>query len=314
MSPVRSLRLGTRGSALALIQAGIFAEKIRNLAPEYRGAESIEIVVIAASGDHNPASGNDHHLRDEGGKGLFTKELEEAILADRIDLAIHSMKDVPTWLPEGLVIGGVLPRGDAREAFISAKAKTLATLPKGATFGTSSLRRQAQVLALRPDLKIVPFRGNVDTRLKKMEEGRADATMLAACGLERMKMTAKIASLMMEEEVLPAAAQGIIGAEIRADDKELRALLARVTCPETEAAMRAERALLAALDGSCHTPIGALARHEGASLVLHGLVAHPEGTGVWKDRLEGAASEPEKLGYALGLQLRRVIPSGILPD
>lgn len=308
------LRIGTRASALALKQTEMFIAHLRANAGAFGAADSIEIIKITSSGDQEQGIACDQHLRDSGGKGLFTKELEEALLEKRIDVAIHSMKDVPTWLPNGLILAGVLPREDVRDALIAKEAKSIDGLGQGAVFGTSSLRRQSQLLALRPDLKVVPLRGNVETRLRKINEGKAAATLLAVAGLKRLGMLDKASALLDENVILPAACQGIVGFEIREADADLAALLHGLSCHKTEQAMKAERAMLAVLDGSCQTPIAAYAREEKGSLILKGLVAHPLGKGVWRVEGNAGATSAEDLGKEMGRKLRAIVPAGILPE
>jgi hydroxymethylbilane synthase len=247
------IRLGTRGSPLALAQANM----VRDLIAASGGAtkEQIEICVIKTSGDRI----QDRPLSEVGGKGLFTKELEDALIAREIDFAVHSMKDVATKLPDGLTIAAMLPREDVRDAWLSPSAPTLADLPAGAIVGTSSLRRQAQVLRLRPDLKVVQFRGNVETRLAKLEQGIAHATLLAVAGLNRLGLAHKITGIVPTDTMLPACAQGAIGIEMRAGDERIATLLAPLDHQPTTLCVTAERAFLAILDGSCRTPIGGLA-------------------------------------------------------
>ena len=239
------LRIGTRGSPLALAQAHETRDRLAAAHPHLASPGAIEIVVIKTTGDQIL----DRTLADAGGKGLFTKELEDALLGDRVDLAVHSMKDVPTWLPDGLDISTLLPREDPRDAFFSRSGDGLDTLPAGSVVGTAGLRRQAQVLERRPDLKIVPLRGNVQTRLKKLDAGEVDATLLALAGLRRLGLTDRITAVLEPETMLPAVAQGAIGIEIRSADDTTRALLAPLHCAETAARVTAERALLAMLDG-----------------------------------------------------------------
>jgi hydroxymethylbilane synthase len=243
------VRLGTRGSPLALAQAHM----VRNLiiASGRANLDQVEIRIFKTSGDRI----QDRPLSEVGGKGLFTKELEDALLANEIDFAVHSMKDVATRLPDGLTINTMLPREDVRDAWLSPTAQTLADLPTGAILGTSSLRRQAQALRLRPDLRVVQFRGNVETRLAKLDQGVAHATMLAVAGLKRLGMTHKITSITSTETMLPAVAQGAVGIEIRAHDEAIAALLAPLDHQPTNLCVTAERAYLAVLDGSCRTPI-----------------------------------------------------------
>jgi len=293
-------KIGTRGSPLALYQARLVA---RELAKAHGLADDdFEIVVITTSGDRI----QDRALIDAGGKGLFTKEIEEALIASEIDCAVHSMKDVPTTLPAGLAIGAVLEREDVRDAWISTRAAQIGDLPQGASVGTASLRRGAQVLAKRPDLKIRVFRGNVDTRLAKLERGDVDGTLLAVAGLKRLGRLDAAAALLPVEEMLPAPAQGAIGIEIRADDADTRGLVAALNHAATEAAIRAERAFLAELDGSCRTPIAALAEMDGKGmLTLTGKVLSPDGKTIYDIRRSGAAAAAEDLGKAAGAELRR---------
>ena len=245
------MRIGSRGSPLALVQAREVQARLAAAA----GADpaSIEIKVIRTTGD----TIQDRPLMEAGGKGLFTKEIEEALLSGAIDLAVHSSKDMTTLLPPGLILSGFLPREDARDTFISRKTKSLHDLPSGAVVGTASLRRQAMVLRARPDLRIVPLRGNVETRLRKIQDGVADATLLAVAGLKRLGLISAATELLDIDAFLPAVGQGAIGIETRVDDTATRALVAKISDPDTAAALAAERAFLAVLDGSCRTPIGA---------------------------------------------------------
>jgi hydroxymethylbilane synthase len=265
------VRIGTRGSPLALAQAHL----VRRLIAEAHNLneDDCEIIVIKTSGDRI----QDRPLAEAGGKGLFTKEIEEALLAGSIDLAVHSMKDVPTVLPDGLGIAATLKREDPRDAFISVTRSALADLPSGATVGTSSLRRQAQLLNGRPDLKVVPFRGNVETRLKKLAEGQADATFLACAGLNRLGLAQHITAKIDTDVMLPAVAQGAIGIEIRSDDPKTAELVAPLNDAATALCVAAERAFLATLDGSCRTPIAGLAELDGGTLRFRGKILTPDG-------------------------------------
>ena len=298
----RSLRIGTRGSPLALAQAGIVRDCLAAAHPHLPRAE---IAVIKTTGDRV----QDRKLDEIGGKGLFTKEIEEALLEGRIDLAVHSMKDMPTFLPEGLVIGCLLKRADPRDALFSPHARSLAGLPRGAKVGTSSLRRQAQILALRPDLNVVTLRGNVGTRLAKLAAGTVDATLLAMAGLIRLGLAEKASAILSPEEMLPAVAQGALGVEIRAADSRMSELLAPLDDFATELAVNAERACLAVLDGSCHTPIAALAElGPSGTLRLRSLIALPDGSALRRDDRQGPArsiAEAVALGRAAGEALRR---------
>lgn len=267
----RKVRIGTRGSPLALAQARELETRLA--AAHGAGALDCEICVIRTSGDRI----QDRPLAEAGGKGLFTKEIEEALLAGGIDVAVHSMKDVPTLLPGGLAISCYLPREDVRDAFISPRARSLSELSAGATVATSSLRRQAQVLRLRPDLKVVPMRGNVETRLRKLAEGAGDATLLACAGLIRLGMADRITAPVSTDELLPAIAQGAIGIETRAEENDIAALLAPLNHQPTALAVTAERAFLAKLDGSCRTPIAGLAELDGERLTFRGMILTPDG-------------------------------------
>jgi hydroxymethylbilane synthase len=291
------VRIGTRGSPLALIQAN----QVRDGLIAAHDGLDVEIIVIRTSGDRI----TDRPLADVGGKGLFTKEIEEALFDRRIDLAVHSMKDVETWLPDGLVIDVILEREDPRDGFIGRDAARLADLPPGAVVGTSSLRRQSQVLAARPDVRVESIRGNVQTRLGKLAAGDCDATLLAVSGLVRLGKADVLTSIMDVEEMLPAVAQGAVGVEIRDSDDRLRALLAPLNHADTAVRVAAERAMLAALDGSCRTPIGALAEFDGPdALIMTGLVASPDGKRVHRKSERGARGDAAALGEALGAALK----------
>ena len=295
----RRLRIGTRGSPLALIQARDVAARIARALgrPE---EEATEIVIIKTTGDRV----QDRNLSELGGKGLFTKEIEEALGSGGIDVAVHSMKDMPTVLPDGLVIDCLLERVDPRDAFISEKAVSILTLPKGAIVGTSSLRRGAQVKALRPDIEVVGFRGNVETRLKKLADGVADATLLAMAGLTRMGLTDKVTAPLSPDEMLPAVAQGAVGVERRANDEEVAAVLGELHHIETGLRVAAERATLAVLDGSCRTPIAALAVIEGKKLAMRAMILTPDGSEVIETAREGLASDAVALGRDAGEELK----------
>jgi hydroxymethylbilane synthase len=300
MSP-SPLRIGTRGSPMALHQTALVRDRLVAAHPDLAQAGAVEIVTIRTTGDRV----QDRRLAEIGGKGLFTKEIEEALFAGRIDLAVHSLKDVETWLPDGLELACVLARDDLRDALVSAKAPSLAALPQGAVIGTASLRRQAQLLRRRPDLRIVPIRGNVGTRLKKLEAGDVDALVLALCGLERLGMAGRATEILSPEVMLPAVGQGALAIECRAEDEGLRRLLAPLHDPGSAACVAAERAMLAALDGSCRTPIAGLAALDGDELVLEGLLLKPDGSAEIRGRRAGRVGEAEALGTALGAELRR---------
>ena len=295
--PEQPLLIGTRGSPLALWQARHVWARLLALAG--LGEGDLGLSVITTSGDRI----KDQPLRDFGGKGLFTKEIDEALLRGDVDLAVHSMKDLPTELPSALCIAAVLLRGDVRDAFISNVASSLADLPKGARIGTSSLRRQAQVKRLRPDLRVIEFRGNVETRLKKLDTGEADATLLAVAGLERLGLLSQITSILSTEEMLPAAAQGAIGVTCRADDAKTRALLATLNDAAAATTVACERSFLACLDGSCKTPIAGLAEIKGGTLLLRGLILTPDGSEWHEVEMTGPTIDALKIGSDAGKDL-----------
>ncbi|HSK41178.1 MAG TPA: hydroxymethylbilane synthase [Arenibaculum sp.] len=303
------IRIGTRGSPLALAQATQTRDRLAAAHPHLAAPGAIEIVAIKTTGDRI----QDRTLSEAGGKGLFTKEIEEALADGRIDLAVHSMKDMPTWLPAGMEIACLLPREDPRDAFFSPRAASLDELPEGAVVGTASLRRQAQVLTRRPDLRVIPFRGNVQTRLRKLAEGEADATLLALAGLKRLGMQERITCVIETDVMLPAVAQGTIGIEIRTRDVAARELLAPLNCAGTASRTAAERALLAVLDGSCRTPIAALATLKpDGTLHLDGLVASPDGRQVLRASRSGPAGDAARLGADAGEELKSRLPPGLL--
>ena len=299
------LRLGTRGSPLALAQARLVKAALLAAAPGLDDA-AVEIVVVSTQGDRI----QDRTLALIGGKGLFTEEIEAGLLKGTLDLAVHSMKDMPTALPTGLVIGAVLPRADPRDALIARGPRSVAELPRGAVVGTASLRRQAQLRAARPDLVVVPLRGNIQTRLRKLETGEVRATFLAMAGLIRLGLEGVVSAVLEPEEMLPAVAQGAIGIECRADDAPVLDLLARINHAPTLTSITAERAFLGALDGSCRTPIAALAELSGPSLRLRGLVASPDCSAVDRIETAGAATDSAALGAAAGRALRSRLSPG----
>jgi hydroxymethylbilane synthase len=292
------LRVGTRGSPLALAQARQVRERLA--AAHGLDAERIELTIIKTTGDMI----RDRPLSEVGGKGLFTKEIEEALLAGEIDLAVHSAKDMPTVLPQGLGIAAVLPREDVRDAFISCKAKSLRELPHGAVVGTASLRRQALVKRLRPDLGVVSFRGNVETRLRKLDAGEVDATLLALAGLKRLGLAESATALLPVDEFPPAVGQGIIALEARADDSKTLAALAAINHLDSLTALAAERAFLAVLDGSCRTPIAGNAVINAGRVRFRGLIARPDGSEVHETQREGDVAEAFALGEDAGRELK----------
>ncbi|MBA4129836.1 MAG: hydroxymethylbilane synthase [Hyphomicrobium sp.] len=289
----RLIRIGTRGSALALAQA--HEVKGRLMAAHGLPEAAFEIVIIKTTGDMIL----DRPLSEVGGKGLFTKEIEEALFEKRIDLAVHSMKDMQTALPNGLVIGATLPREDVRDAFISLKHKSFDSLPQGAVVGTSSLRRQAQIKRIRPDLQIVGFRGNVQTRLTKLRDEVAEATFLACAGLRRLGLADHITDAVPVERMLPAVAQGAIGIEIRVDDEDTAKIIAPLDDQATSLCVTAERAFLGTLEGSCRTPIAGLARLEGGTLTFKGETLSPDGTRHVVSSKTGPASSAADLGVTV---------------
>ncbi|HEV2677823.1 MAG TPA: hydroxymethylbilane synthase [Aliidongia sp.] len=301
------LRIGTRGSALALVQAEMVRALLMATHPELASPDAVAISIIRTTGD----AVTDRTLAAIGGKGLFTKEIEDALIDGRVDLAVHSMKDVATWLPDGLVIDCFLEREDPRDAFFSDQAADLLSLRPGAVVGTASLRRQAQVLRLRPDLSVVPIRGNVDTRLAKLASGQVDATLLATAGLKRLGQTDRITQILPPELMLPAVAQGVIGIERRAADPRVEAYLRPLNHQPTAIRVAAERALLASLDGSCKTPIAALAELDAAGVLrLRSLIVTPDGTVGHADVRSGSPAEAAALGRAAGAALRARAGSG----
>jgi hydroxymethylbilane synthase len=293
------LRIGTRGSPLALVQAR--AVQARLAAALGCGVEAIELVVIRTSGDRI----QDRPLSEVGGKGLFTKEIEEALLGGQVDVAVHSAKDMPTFSQPGLMLAACLEREDPRDVFISRRATSIAGLPHGATLGTASLRRQAIAKRMRPDLRVVPLRGNVETRLRKLDNGDADATLLALAGLRRLGLEAHATKIMSEDEFLPAVAQGAIGIEARENDARTRAVLDRINHADTFTAVACERAFLAALDGSCKTPIAGHATLSGDALHFRGLIARPDGVAAHDITGNGHRKDAVAIGHDTGLALKR---------
>lgn len=309
------LRVGTRASPLALWQTRDFLDRVTRFCPVLRDAKAFEEHAINTSGDQI----QDRRLADIGGKGLFAKEIHEALLDGRVDFAVHSLKDLETEMPPGIVLACTLKREDARDCLLPGPAlpacdpaDPFAALPRGAVVGTSSVRRQSQLLHRRPDLQVVMFRGNVQTRLRKLAEGEAAATMLALAGLRRMGLNPPGSVAIDPEVMVPAAGQGIVGVTVRADDTELHELLAAIEDPEARAVSSAERALLGALDGSCRTPIGGHARLlEGGRLRLTGLVARADGSFLLQRTEEASVKDAVRLGDELGRALRRDSPADL---
>ncbi|SIT84541.1 hydroxymethylbilane synthase [Yoonia rosea] len=296
-TPASPFNIGTRGSPLALAQA--YETRARLMAAFNLPENAFEICVIKVTGD----AIQDRPLKEIGGKGLFTREIEEALLDGSIDIAVHSMKDMPVEQPGGLLLDTYLPREDVRDAFVSLGAKGLDDLAQGATVGTSSLRRRSQLLAKRPDLNIVEFRGNVQTRLKKLGDGVAEATFLAMAGLNRLNMTDVPRTAIAPEDMLPAVAQGAIGIERRGDDHRAADMLAAIHDGPTGQRLAAERAFLAHLDGSCETPIGGLAELDGGSLRLRGEILRTDGTEVFADDMTGAIEDGAEMGRVMAAKL-----------
>lgn len=292
------IRIGSRGSPLALAQARQVRERL--IAAHGLDEAAVEIRTFKTTGDRI----QDRPLSEAGGKGLFTKEIEEALLAGEIELAVHSMKDMPTTLPEGLFIAATLPREDVRDAFISLRYGSVADLPAGSVVGSSSLRRQAQVRKLRPDVKVIEFRGNVDTRLRKLEDGVADATFLACAGLNRLGQAHRITAIMPTEDMLPAVAQGAIGIEIRSDDADTVQLVSALNHGPTAICVETERAFLARLEGSCRTPIAGLAELLDGSIHFRGLILLPDGSRHYACVRQGAIADARAIGDDAGCELR----------
>ena len=291
----RTLRIATRKSPLALWQANFVKDRLEALHPDLQ----VELVPMSTQGDKIL----DTPLAKVGGKGLFVKELETAMLEGRADIAVHSMKDVPVEFPEGLGLHTICEREDPRDAFVSNRFQQIDELPQGAVVGTSSLRRQCQLRAARPDLVIRDLRGNVNTRLAKLDAGEYDAIILAAAGLKRLEMAHRITAFIEPEQSLPANGQGAVGIECRLDDHELHALLAPLEHPETRIRVLTERAMNRALQGGCQVPIGAYALVQGEEVWLRGLVGSPDGARVIRDEIRGPLAEGEALGHTLAQRL-----------
>ena len=296
-SPSSPLRIGTRGSPLALAQAYETRKRLTNALNI--SEDSFEIVVISTSGDRIL----DRPLKEVGGKGLFTKEIEQDMLDGKIDIAVHSMKDMPVEQPDGLTLGCYLPREDVRDAFVSSRYKNVNELPSGSKVGTSSLRRKAQLKFSRPDLEVVEFRGNVQTRLKKLKDGVATCTFLAMAGLNRLGLEEVAQSTMSPNEMLPAIAQGAIGIEWREEDRQISDILKKIHHEETGQRLNTERAFLAELDGSCQTPIAGLAIIEGSSLKFTGQVLRTDGSESISETAFGDIEDGPRLGREMAQKI-----------
>jgi hydroxymethylbilane synthase len=307
-TPTRLLRIGSRGSPLALVQAGqaqTALAKACGIVPE-----QIEISIIRTSGDKI----QDRPLADAGGKGLFTKEIEEALLSGAIDFAVHSSKDIPAVLPAGLTLAAFLPREDPRDALVSRVAKSLGALPRSAVVGTSSPRRQALLMRARPDLRIVPLRGNVETRLRKIDAGEMVAAVLAVAGLKRLGLFSAAATALEVEEFLPAAGQGAIAIETRSNDDSARAHAAAIDDANTHTALAAERAFLAALGGSCRTPIAGHARLDGDRVRFRGLIAKTDGSDAIEVSRQGRRTDAAALGADAGHEIKTRAGAGFFVE
>ncbi len=317
------IRIGTRGSALAMTQTRTVCAKLAEVFPDLK----TQIVVIKTSGDWSPSDGEVRLSEAEGGKGLFAKELEQALLSGEIDAAVHSMKDMDSNLPEELVIDHMLPREDARDALLfSSEIKKKAefsqnksggfdALPEGCVVGTASVRRAAFILSKRPDIKIEPFRGNVGTRIEKVRGGQVGCTCLAMAGLNRLGLSHEVDVVMSVEEMLPAAGQGAVGVEVRESDSDMLTIFGQISCFNTVLCVKAEREVLRVLDGSCHTPIGAYATLECGEIWLRVHVASEDGTKNFTDEIKGAVRNIEEaiaLGHKLGQRIKLLIPEEVL--
>ena len=301
MSANRStIKIGTRGSPLALYQAHATAAALKSVDPSLNREDAFEIVVIRTAGDRI----QDRRLAELGGKAMFTQEIERALAAGEIDLAVHSAKDLETELADGTTLAAVLPRADRRDALIAPKFGSIENLPQGGTVGTASPRRQAQLLQLRPDLKVVLFRGNVETRLQKLADGQVDATFLAAAGLQRLNKADAITALLEPAQMMPAAGQGAIVIQARETDAKLLQALAQINHKASAAEVRAERATLASLNGSCDTPVGLMAVIESEdSLSVTAVILRPDGSKAWRSSTSGSIADAEILGKEVGTSL-----------
>jgi hydroxymethylbilane synthase len=294
----KPFRIGTRGSPLAMAQTHETRDRLA--AAHGLPPEMFEIVILSTKGDRI----TDRSLAEIGGKGLFTEELEEQLLSGDLDFAVHSSKDMPTKLPDGLFLSAFLPREDIRDAFVGRSAERLADLPQGATVGSSSLRRQALIRRLRPDIDVITYRGQVETRLRKLAEGQVDGTLLAFAGLKRLGMEHVPTELLDPEEFPPAPAQGAICVEARIGDDRINTLLAAIDDPRTHEAVSCERGFLATLDGSCRTPIAGYAQSDGTHIRFAGMILTPDGTTFHQIEIDGKAADAERLGQEAGERIR----------
>lgn len=301
-----NLRIGTRGSPLALAQTLALRDALA--AAHGWPEQALEIVAIKTTGD----AITDRPLGDAGGKGLFTKELDQAMLEGRIDLAVHSAKDLPTRIPDALCVAGYTQREDARDALICARATRIADLPQGGVVGTASLRRAAQVKRLRPDIQTVLLRGNVETRLRKVESGALDATLLAIAGLKRLGLAHRATALLETDDFLPAVGQGAVAITARDDDTRARDALAAILCAATSAALAAERAFLTVLDGSCRTPIAGHARIADGRVTFAGMVLRFDGSEVFEAHADGSEADAAAIGARAGADILARLPAGLL--
>lgn len=312
MGDQQSIRIGTRGSPLALAQVEIVKCQLYAQYPQLK----IDVVPITTSGDWTPQDGEVSLASEEGGKGLFVKDIERALLEGQIDCAVHSMKDVPTRLPEGLAVDHVLPRGDARDILLSREGHTIQTLPEAAVVGTVGPRRKAILLHMRPDLQVVPIRGNVETRLKKLQDGQVDAIILAKIGLSRLGIDKRESmAIFSTEQMLPACGQGIIAIETLENQEDIRKILASIHCVSTGYCVQAERACLDVLGGSCHSPIAAHAQSEDGAVTLSCWVGTEDGTEIFKESMTGVRvqsdEEAQVIGRSLGEKMKSIIPGNI---
>ena len=307
----QKIRIGTRGSKMALIQAKLVRDTLKLAHPDLES----EIIVIETSGDWKPEHGEKPLSETDGGKGLFAKEIELAILDEQVDIGVHSVKDMPSFLPEGLTMMHYLKRDGAEDALVSEKYSSFDDLPQGATIGSTSVRRKSFLLHIRPDLNVINIRGNVTTRIDKMQNGRVDALILSASGLERIQQKDSITQIFSVEEMLPACGQGTIGIEYREMETEMRELLSSIHDVDTGLVTSAERGALRALNGSCRTPIGACATLDGSDLSLTVSVLRHDGTKIWTERETQSIHNDQaadKLGFEIGLKLKDMIDPDIL--